>query len=66
MGDADAPSAPDAINGLLLNPGAQCTLFPFLGAIGESKYPCYSCMICGTTRSSPPVDRVLKNRGSVH
>jgi len=41
MGDADAPSAPDAINGLLLNPGAQCTLFPFLGAIGESEYPCY-------------------------
>ena len=28
-------SAPDAIEGLLSNPGLQCTLFPFLGVLSD-------------------------------
>ena len=29
-------SAPDAIEGLLSNPGLQCTLFPFLGVLSDA------------------------------
>jgi len=30
-----AAGAPDALESLLNNPGMQCTLFPFLGAVAR-------------------------------
>ena len=33
--------APDALESLLSNPGMQCTLFPFLGAVGDSEVACW-------------------------
>lgn len=34
-----ATGAPNALEGLFSNPGMQCTLFPFLGVIGDSDGP---------------------------
>jgi F0F1-type ATP synthase membrane subunit c/vacuolar-type H+-ATPase subunit K len=36
-----AAGAPDALESLLNNPGMQCTLFPFLGAVGDSDVACW-------------------------
>lgn len=33
--------APDALESLLTNPATQCTLFPFLGYIGDADVPCW-------------------------
>ena len=33
--------APDALESLLNNPGTQCTLFPFLGQLGDAPVACW-------------------------
>ena len=33
--------SPNALEGLLSNPGMQCTIFPFLGATGDSDVACW-------------------------
>ena len=36
-----AMPAPDALESLLNNPGTQCTLFPFLGQLGDAPVACW-------------------------